>query len=78
MGDIEVWKQFASLGVGGVLAALMMSFYRKDVKQYTELWRAQSEQLITVVRDNTESNTKMIVLLDAVHRRLDNNGRHHP
>lgn len=77
MGDLESVKYIASLGVGGALCALMMSFYRKDVKQYTELWRGQSEMLMTVVKENTISNTKMIALLDALHKRMDSGNGHH-
>ncbi len=61
------------LGIGGLVAGLIFFFYRKDVKQYTELWKTTSEQLIAVIKENTASNTRMIVLLDALHRRLDRN-----
>lgn len=39
MPDPEFAKYLVSLGVGGTLAAMLFMFYRKDVKQYTELWR---------------------------------------
>lgn len=71
--DAEFGRWLTTLGVGGVLAAFMFYFYRKDVKSYTELWKAQTEILITVVRENTKSNEHLIVLVDALHRRLDNN-----
>ena len=71
MSDPEFVKWLLTLGVGGVLAAFMFHFYRKDVRQYTDLWRGQAEALITVVKENTASNTKLIALLDALHRRLD-------
>ena len=67
----EFLQWFATLGVGGVLAAFMFVFYRKDVKLYTEMWRGQSELLVSVVKENTASNVKLITVIDALHRRLD-------
>lgn len=69
--DADFVKWFATLGVGGILAAFMFFFYRKDVKQYTDLWKGQAEALIVVVKENTASNTKLIMLIDALHRRID-------
>ena len=57
--DGEFVKWFATLGVGGVLAGLMFVFYRKDVKLYTDQWRGQSDQLMNVVKDNTEAITAL-------------------
>lgn len=68
--DPEFTKWLATLGVGGVLAGLMFIFYRKDVKQYTELWKLTSEQLIAVVKDNTASNTRLISLIEAQERNM--------
>ena len=68
MVDPEVVKWFATLGVGGVLAALIFSFYRKDLKSYTELWKTSSDMLMTVVRENTASNTRLIAMLEAAER----------
>lgn len=62
--DAEFAKWLATLGVGGVLAGLMFLFYRKDVKQYTELWKSATDSLMTVVRENTVSNTRLITLLE--------------
>lgn len=69
--DAEFVKWFATLGVGGILAGVMFMFYRKDVKQYTDLWKEQSGILMAVVKENTASNTKLITVIDALHRRLD-------
>ncbi len=69
--DKEFAQWLATLGVGGVLAGFMFVFYRKDVRAYTDLWKAQSELLVRVVQDNTAASTKTGVLLDALHRRLD-------
>ena len=68
MVDPEVVKWFATLGVGGVLAALIFSFYRKDLKSYTELWKTSSDMLMTVVRENTASNVRLIAMLEAAER----------
>ncbi len=61
-GDFLQWA--ATLGVGGILAALMFVFYRKDVQQYTELWKNTTDQLMIIVKDNTSSNIRLITLLE--------------
>jgi hypothetical protein len=66
--DAEFTKWLVTLGVGGILAAFMFTFYRKDVKQYTELWRSTADQLISVVKDNTASNVKLITMLESLER----------
>lgn len=68
MLDAEFTKWIVTLGVGGVLAGFMFVFYRKDVKQYTELWKTAADQLITIVKENTASNTKLITMLEAQER----------
>lgn len=74
--DAEFVKWFATLGVGGVLAAFMFYFYRRDVAQYTSLWKGQSDILMNVVKENTASNTKLVTVIEALHRRLDDQERH--
>lgn len=69
MANAEFVQWFATLGVGGVLAAFMFWFYRKDVKQFTELWKSVTQELISVVKDNTVSNTKLIAVIEAMERR---------
>ncbi len=64
MLDTEFTKWLITLGVGGVLAGFMFVFYRKDVKQYTELWKTMTDQLMKIVTENTVSNTKLIALLE--------------
>lgn len=66
--DAEFTKWLVTLGVGGILAAFMFTFYRKDVKQYTELWKATAEMLVGVVKENTGSNTKLISLIENMER----------
>lgn len=66
--DMEFTKWLVTLGVGGVLAGVMFMFYRKDVKQYTELWRTTSELLVGVVKENTASNVKLVALLETQER----------
>lgn len=64
----ELTKWLVSLGVGGAIAALVLAFYRKDVKQYTELWRMTTEQLINVIKENTASNVKLISMIETQER----------
>ena len=68
MFDQEFVKWAISLGVGGILAAFIFSFYRKDIKLYTELWKTVSEQLITVIKENTASNVELIHLIKSQER----------
>lgn len=68
--DIEFTKWLITLGVGGVLAGFMFVFYRKDVKQYTELWKVTAEQMVGVVKENTASNTKLIALIEEERRNM--------
>jgi hypothetical protein len=62
--DTEFTKWLATLGIGGILAAFMFTFYRKDVKQFTELWRITADQLMTVIKENTASNVKLISMIE--------------
>ncbi len=64
----KMLEWFVTLGVGGVLAGFMFMFYRKDVKQFTDLWKSVAEQLIAVVKENTASNTKLIALIESMER----------
>jgi len=66
--DTGFTEWLVTLGVGGILAAFMFTFYRKDVKQYTELWRVTAEQLMDVVKENTASNAKLIALIESQER----------
>jgi len=65
---IEFSKWLITLGVGGVLAGFMFMFYRKDVKQFTELWKTTTDLLIVTIKDNTASNVKLIALLEEQER----------
>lgn len=66
--DAEFIKWLATLGIGGILAGFMFMFYRKDIKQYTELWKLASDQLTIIVKENTASNTKLIALIESEQR----------
>lgn len=68
VNEMEFTKWLITLGVGGVLAGFMFMFYRKDVKQYTELWKSTAEMLMGVIKENTASNTRLIALLENVER----------
>lgn len=61
-------KWFATLGIGGVLAGFMFIFYRKDIKQYAELWKSVSEQLIIIVKEDVASNIKLVTMLETWER----------
>lgn len=62
--DSEFVKWLATLGIGGILAGFMFVFYRKDVKQYTDLWKTSSDQLMEIVKENTASNIRLISLIE--------------
>lgn len=68
MDEMEFTKWLITLGVGGILAGFMFMFYRKDIKQYTELWKTNAEMMVGVIRENTASNTRLIALLESVER----------
>ena len=63
MLDAEFVKALPALGIGGIIAGLIFMFYRKDMKQFTELWRTTSSQLIEVIKENTASNVELITLI---------------
>ena len=64
---MESWLQqtLPTLGLGGILAAFMFYFYRKDVALYTSQWKGQSEQVIQVVKENTMAITKLSAQIDS-------------
>lgn len=57
--DAEMLKYLAPMGVGGVLAAFMFHFYRRDTQASEMRWRGQSEQLLQVVKENTSAITAL-------------------
>lgn len=70
MGDINVefTEWLITLGVGGILAAFMFMVYRKDMKQFTDLWQSSTNLLIQVVQENTSSITKLVALIESQER----------
>lgn len=84
-GDsLELVKFLSSLGVGGVIAGVLFFFYRKDVKQFTDLWQAQAalnykqaELMIAIVKENTAAFIQNTEVLKSMHRRLDAWDRRH-
>ena len=64
----EFMKWLATLKIKNILAGIMFFVYRKDIKQYTELWKTTADQLISIVKENTASNTKLIILLETQER----------
>jgi hypothetical protein len=69
--DPEFGQFLAQLGVGGVIAGLLIFFYRKDVKAYTDLWRDQTVVLLDVVKENTRCTAENTEVLRALHKRMD-------
>lgn len=68
--DNKLIELLSTLGIGGILAGFIFIVYRKDMKQYVELWRTTTEQLLTIVKENTASNTKLVsVIEDMEYRR---------
>jgi hypothetical protein len=62
--DSEFVKWFATLGVGGVLAAFMFHFYRMDRKdcadrhaEHMKRHETTCQRLEVIVQDNTEAMT---------------------
>ncbi len=79
---MEPMQWFATLGVNGILAGVMFFFYRQLTGQFTDFVRAQlaaqtqqTTTIVQVVKENTESNTKLVTMIDAMHRRLDDESR---
>lgn len=66
--DQEFVKYLTTLGIGGALAAFMFMFYRKDIQSYTDIWKLTAEQLVSIIKDNTASNVKLIGLIEAMER----------
>jgi hypothetical protein len=71
-------KWLVQLGVGGVIAGLMFFFYRKDVKQFTDLWQAQAalnfkqtDAMMQLVRETTVAITINTEVVKSLHRRMD-------
>lgn len=76
--DQEFIRFLLQLGVGGVIAGILFFFYRKDVRQFTDLWREQaklnSEQtaaMIAVVKENTIAFTQNTEIARSLHKRID-------
>lgn len=78
MFDAEFIRYLAQSGAVGVIAALLFFFYRKDVRQYTELWQAQAKlnheqttMMMAVVKENTAAITQNTEVIKSLHRRVD-------
>lgn len=80
--DTEFTKWLLSLGTGGAIAAILFIFYRKDQRQYTELWKAQAElnlaqakAMMELIERSAIIITQNTEVLKSLHRRLDNSDR---
>lgn len=78
LDDAEVVRWFVQLGVGGVLAGVLLFFYRKDVRSYTELWREASErnerqtmQMIAIAERSAGAISENTEVMRSLHKRVD-------
>ena len=62
--DLNVIKELAPLGVGGVLAALMFAWHRTDMLRLLAESKGQGEILITLVKENTVAVTLLIKVVE--------------
>ena len=76
--DAEFGKWLATLGVGGILAAIFYYQSRKDsqdyqghLKNHAETERGRTEMILGVVTENTKQTTINTTVLHSLHRRLD-------
>lgn len=75
MLDLEFAKWLSGLGVGGVLAAVMFSIYRKDMRELTAQWKGQTEMLVQVVKENTAAFTQNTTVIQSLHAHMNNGDR---
>ncbi len=73
MIDAELFKILVPFGTGGMLAALIFGFYRKDSLGWQESWKGQQQILIQVVKENTAAMAKLESLIEAME--FDQRGR---
>lgn len=59
--DNEFLKWLAGMGTGGSIAAIMIFFYRKDIRSYTDLWR---ETALTLASERKEIALMYATLLE--------------
>lgn len=76
--DAEFSKWLATLGVGGILAAIFYYQARKDAQNFQErlmalheIERGRTEMLVGIVKENTFSTTINTEVLRSLHKRLD-------
>lgn len=73
--DLEFVKWLSGLGVGGALAAFIFSAYRKDMTQFTEQWKGQTELLVDVVRENSAAITQNTAVVQSLHAHMTEGDR---
>jgi len=66
----EVIKTLPTLGVGGLIAALVLYWYRTDSTRNTEAWKGQAEMLIQVVKENTRAVAELSILVKSLHEHM--------
>lgn len=66
----EFLKTLPSMGVGGILAYIMFTLYRKDSQAAIDQWKGQSEILATLVRQNTAAMVEMGTMIKMLHEHM--------
>lgn len=73
----EILKTLPTFGIGGILAAFMFWWYRKDITTYTARWEEQAklnrettERLIEILAENIKSQTHLSDLVKSLHNHL--------
>lgn len=75
MDEFKLWTE---LGIGGALAGVLFFFYRKDVKQFTELWQAQAtlnfqqtQAMMALIERTSITISQNTEVVKSLHRRMD-------
>lgn len=78
MPEDELLKWLAQLGGSGGILAILLYFYRKDVRSYTELWREQAklnheqtQAMMLLVEKSTTAIVQNTEVVKSLHRRID-------
>lgn len=78
MPDHELLKWLTQLSGSGALLAVLLYFYRKDVRSYTELWQGQAklsheqtQAMMALVEKTTAAIVQNTEVVKSLHRRID-------
>jgi hypothetical protein len=71
-------KWFVDQSATAAFAGLLFYFYRKDVRQYTDMWQKQADlnqaataAMMSLVERNMATITENTTVLKALHHRID-------